>query len=110
MSDKELELSQEDENIITIVDDDGTNHYFDEIDRIMTDDGRKYIAILELLEDDEEIITIEDEDEEEGVIILKVLEENGENYLVQIDNEKEFNEIGTIFEDRLIAKFEEEQN
>ncbi len=109
MSDKDLELSQEDEDIITIVDDDGTEHFFDEIDRIETEDGRKYIALLELLDDDEEIITIEDEDEE-GVIILKVLEENGENYLVQIDNEKEFNEIGNIFEDRLIAKFEEEQN
>ena len=33
---------------------------------------------------------------------------DGETYLVQIEDEKEFNEIGNIIEDRLIEKYEKE--
>lgn len=98
----------EDMNIVTIIDDDGNEHYFDEIDRIETEDGNKYVALLEIINDDEQIVSIEDEEDEEGVIILKVLEEDGENYLIQIESEKEFNEVGNIFEDRLIEQYEKD--
>ena len=40
----------------------------------------------------------------------KVMEEDGETFLVQIEDEKEFNEIGNIFEDRLIEKYEAEDS
>ena len=90
-------------DIVTVVDDDGNEHVFEELDRIETEDGNKYVALLPVYDDDTEIL------EDDGdVLILKVIEENGENYLIQIEDETEFNEIGNIIEDRLIEKFEKE--
>ena len=93
-------------DIVTVVDDDGKEHIFEELDRIEYDNGNKYVALIPVLDDDEEIL-----DDDGDVLILKVIEEDGENYLIQIEDEDEFNEIGNIFEDRLIEKYEsEEQN
>lgn len=90
-------------DIVTVVDDDGKEHTFEELDRIETDDGSRYVALLPVYDDDVEIL------EGDGdVLILKVLEEDGENYLVQIDDDEEFERIGNIIEDRLIEKYEEE--
>ena len=90
-----------DMDLVTVVDDDGKEHLFEELDRIETDSGDRYVALIPILEDDEEIL-----DDDGDVLILKVLEEDGENYLIQIEDEDEFNEIGNIFEDRLIEKYE----
>ena len=86
---------------MTVVDDDGTEHVFEELDRIELDNGNRYVALLPVYED--EVALLEDDGD---VLILKVLEENGESYLVQIEDEAEFNEIGRIMEDRLIEKYE----
>lgn len=100
MSD-ELDLGPD---IVTVVDDDGKEHTFEELDRIETDDGSRYVALLPVYDDDVEIL------EGDGdVLILKVLEENGENYLVQIEDDEEFERIGNIIEDRLIEKYEEDE-
>ena len=97
------ELNYETSDIVTVVDDDGTEHLFEEIDRIETDDGKRYVALLPIYDDATEIL-----DDAGDVFILKVIEEKGETYLSQIEDEKEFNEIGNIFEDRLIEKYEAE--
>lgn len=92
-----------DMDLVTVVDDDGKEHLFEELDRIETDSGDRYVALIPVLDDDVEIL------EDDGdVLILKVLEEDGESYLIQIEDEDEFNEIGNIFEDRLIDKYESE--
>ncbi len=90
-------------DIVSVVDDDGVEHIFEEIDRIETEDGNRYVALLPIYDDAAEIL-----DDDGDVFILKVTEENGETYLAQIEDEKEFNEIGNIFEDRLIEKYEAE--
>ena len=90
-------------DLVTVVDDDGKEHVFEELDRIETNDGNKYVALLPVYDDDISIL-----DDDGDVLILKVIEENGENYLIQIEDENEFNEIGNIIEDRLIEKFEKE--
>ena len=90
--------------IVSVTDEDGVEHIFEELDRIETDDGNRYVALLPVIDDEEEIL-----DSDGDVFILKVIEENGETFLVQIDDEKEFNEIGNIFEDRLIEKYESEE-
>ena len=97
--DDELNL----EDIVTVVDDDGTEHVCEELDRIELDNGNRYVALLPVYED--EVALLEDDGD---VLILKVLEENGESYLVQIEDEAEFNEVGRIMEDRLIEKYEAE--
>ncbi len=88
-------------DIITVTDDDGVEHQFEEIDRIETDDGKRYVSMLPIFENSEELL--EDDGE---VIILKVIEENGDTFLVEIDNEKEFDEIRDIFLERLDELFE----
>ncbi|MBR3815539.1 MAG: DUF1292 domain-containing protein [Clostridia bacterium] len=92
-----------DMDIVSVVDDDGVEHLFEELDRIETDDGNRYVALIPIYDDEVEIL-----DDDGDVLILKVIEEDGETYLIQIEDEKEFNEIGNIFEDRLIEKYEAE--
>ncbi len=100
---KDEELYMED--IVSVIDDDGVEHYFEEIDRVETEEGNRYVALLPIYEDETEIL-----DDDGEVLILKVMEEDGETYLVQIEDEKEFNEIGNIIEDRLIEKYEAEDS
>ena len=90
-------------DIVSVTDEEGVEHIFEELDRIETDDGNRYVALIPIYDDEEEIL-----DSDGDVLILKVIEEDGDNYLIQIEDEKEFNEIGNIFEDRLIEKYEKE--
>ena len=88
-------------DIISVVDEDGVAHTFEELDRIETDDGR-FVALLPIYDEAEEII-----DSDGELIILCVNEdEDGETYLEPIEDEKLFNEIGKIFEERLEDIFE----
>ncbi len=100
---KDEELYMED--IVSVIDDDGVEHYFEEIDRVETEEGNRYVALLPIYDDETEIL-----DDDGEVLILKVMEDDGETYLVQIEDEKEFNEIGNIIEDRLIEKYEAEDS
>lgn len=88
--------------MISIVDDNGIEHTFEELDRVETESG-KYVALIPV--DDEG-----DGDEDSGeLIILKVIEEDDEFYLEPIEDEKEFDEIGEIFQERLSEFFEFEE-
>ncbi len=88
-------------NIVSVVDEEGVEHTFEELDRIETDDGR-YIALLPIYNEAEEIL-----DDDGELIILSVVEdEDGETYLEPIEDEELFNEIGSIFEERLADYFE----
>ena len=94
-----------DMDIVSVVDEEGKEHLCEEIDRIELDDDRRYVALVPIYEDEIEIL------EDDGdVLILKVIEEKGETYLIQIEDEEEFNEVGNIIEDRLIEKYEKEDN
>ncbi len=88
-------------NIVSVVDEEGVEHTFEELDRIETDNGR-YIALLPIYTEAEEIL-----DGDGELIILSVVEdEDGETYLEPIEDEALFNEIGEIFEERLADYFE----
>lgn len=91
-------------DIVTVVDENGEEHMFEELDRIETEEG-KFIALTTAFDDAAEII--EDDGE---LIILEVTEsENGETYLSPIEDESLFEEIGKIFEERLADLFEIEE-
>lgn len=90
-------------DLVTVVDDNGVEHTFEELDRIETDDAR-YVALVPYFENVEDLL--EDDGE---IIVLRVDEtEKGETFLCPIENEKEFEEIQSIFEERLADLFEEE--
>ena len=87
-------------DIVSVIDEDGKEHIFEELDRIETDSG-KYVALLPLPENPDSIT--EDDNE---LIILKVEDNNGEIYLSPIEDDNEFNEVGQIFEERLAEMFD----
>lgn len=82
-------------DIVSVIDEDGVEHIFEELDRIETDNGR-YVALLPVFDEADDII-----DDDGEIIILQVVEENGETFLCPIEDEKIFNEVGQIFEERL---------
>ena len=90
-------------DIVSVIDEDGVEHTFEELDRIETDDGR-YVALLPVYDDAEDII-----DDDGEIILLQVEEENGETYLCPIEDEKKFDEVGRLFEDRLANLFFEDE-
>ncbi len=92
-------------DIVSVVDEDGVEHTFEELDRIETDEG-KFVALLPVYDEAEEII-----DSDGELIILQVTEEDGEFYLEPIEDDKLFDKIGKLFEERLadIFEFEDEE-
>lgn len=88
-------------DIITVIDDNGEEHIFEELDRIETEDGNRYVAMIPAYDESEDVL-----DSSGELIILKVEEEDGETYLAPIENEDEWNEIGSAFEERLSEFFE----
>ncbi|MBO5333043.1 MAG: DUF1292 domain-containing protein [Clostridia bacterium] len=86
-------------DLVSVVDENGVEHVFEELDRIETDTA-KYVALLPVYDEPEEIL-----DDDGELIILKVCEEDGETYLEPIEDDNEFNEIGKIFEERLSELF-----
>lgn len=85
-------------DILSVSDEDGNELLFELLERYETDSD-VYVAITRYYETDEEIIDADNE-----VIILKVQnDDNGEEYLIEIDDEMEFEQISDI----LMAKVEE---
>lgn len=91
-------------DIVSVIDENGEEHIFEELDRIETDDAR-YVALIPVYDEAEEIL--EDDGE---IILLKVEEEaNGDTYLCPIEDAKEFDEVQSIFEERLEKLFSDEE-
>ena len=87
-------------NIVSVLDDEGNEHQFELLDAIETDDGR-YVALLPIYSDADE--AIEDDGE---LVILEVVDENGDDLLVPIEDDETFDEIAEIFEERLSEYYE----
>ena len=85
-------------DIISVNDEDGNEILFELLERYETDDD-VYVAITEYRDDDEDIVEADFE-----VIILKVVtDDNGDEYLEEIQDEMEYEQISDI----LMAKVEE---
>lgn len=82
-------------DVVSVIDEDGVEHFFEELDRIEDDNG-KYVALIPIYDDAQDIL-----DDDGELIILKVEEENDETYLCPIEEEDEFNRINKIFIERL---------
>ena len=86
-------------NFITVTDDEGNEFELEHLDTIELN-ATTYLAFFPAVSEDEE-----DNDEEEmGLILMKVIHENGEEILSTLDSEEEtdavYNEfMKTLFED-----------
>lgn len=89
-------------DIISVTDDNGDEILFELLERY--ENGcNTYVAITEYRDDAEEIVEADYE-----VLILKVLEDDGNEYLSEIENEDEFNEVSEVLMKMVEEKFEVE--
>lgn len=87
-------------DIINLTDDEGKEYTFEVLDAIESDDGR-YLAMLPIFENPEEML--EDSGE---LVIVKVGEDNGEEYLYPIEDDDEYEFVADAFIERLQDTFE----
>ncbi len=87
-------------DLVTVLDDEGNEHHFELLDAIENDEGR-YVALLPIYDDAEE--AVEDDGE---LVILEVVDKDGEDLLVPIEDDETFEEIAGIFTERLSEYYE----
>lgn len=87
-------------DIVSVLDDEGNEHQFELLDAIETDEGR-YVALLPVYSEAEQ--AIEDDGE---LVILEVVNDEGDDLLVPIEDDKVFEDIAAIFEERLEEFYE----
>lgn len=79
-------------NFITVTDEEGNEFELEHLDTIEFN-GTTYMAFFPAVSEDEE-----DNDEEElGLILMKVIQENGEEILSTLDSEEETDAVYTEF-------------
>jgi len=89
---KELDTGAD---IVTLVDEDGLEHEFEIIDTSEID-GMNYVALIPIPKSAEEVL-----DDSGELVILRVVNEDGEEFLDAIEDEAEFDKVSDIFVKRL---------
>lgn len=87
-------------SLVSVLDDEGNEHQFELLDAIETDDGR-YVALLPVYTEAE--LALEDDGE---LVILEVVNDEGDDLLVPIEDDEVFANIAEIFEERLEEYYE----
>ena len=87
-------------DIVSLIDDEGKEYNFEVLDAIETDDAR-YLALLPVYDDPQAIL-----DDSGELVIVKVGEDNGEEYFYEIEDDDEYETIADAFVDRLQDRFE----
>ncbi|MGE4283188.1 MAG: DUF1292 domain-containing protein [Clostridia bacterium] len=91
-------MTEERDDIIVLVDENGEEVEFEHLDTIEMNDNQ-YVVLLPIGEDEE--------NEEDEVVILKVTEgEDGEDSLLAVEDEAELNEVFEEFKIRMEDEFE----
>ncbi len=90
-------------DIVTLSDDDGKEYTFEILDAI-EDDENRYLALLPIYEDPQKIL-----DDSGELVIVKVEEENGEEFFSEIEDDEEYEMVADAFIDRLQDAFEIEE-
>ena len=87
-------------DIVTLSDDDGHEFSFELLDAIETDEAR-YVALSPIPENPEDVL-----DEEGDLVILRVGEEDGEEFFEEIEDDDEYGHISEAFMERLQDLYE----
>ncbi len=82
-------------NIVTLIDDEGIEREFEVLDFIENSDGRFY-ALMPNFE-----LPEEDLNDGETYFIFQIIEENGEEQLVEVDDDDLLDRLSEEFEQRL---------
>ncbi len=89
-----------DHDTVTLQDESGSEQEFDILDAVETDSAR-YVALLPIFDNPA------DEVQSSGELLIMRVEEDGDGeVLVTIDDDDEFNDILSVFEERLSEYYE----
>lgn len=94
MEDKKIDQDYQ-PDLIELIDDDGNKYNFEVLDAIENDEAR-YLALLPLHADPQDMLNDSGE-----LVIVKVAEENGEEFFTEIEDDDEYDTIADAFVDRL---------
>jgi len=96
-------------DFITVTDEEGNEFELEHLDTLEYN-GNIYMAFFPAVEGEEgadgEIVDVDPDDEEYGMVIMKIIEENGEEMFSTLDSEEEEQEVYEKFMERL---FEDEE-
>ena len=81
-------------NFVTLTDDEGNDIELEYVDAL-EHNGTTYMAFFPVVEEDNE--------EEYGLVILKSQMENGEEFLVTIDDEEEIDKVYDLFMEQILS-------
>ncbi len=87
-------------DILSLTDDNGKEFVFEVLDAIETDQGR-YLALLPVFDDPQALL-----DDSGELVIVKVGEEEGEEYYYEIEDDDEYETVADAFVERLQDFFE----
>ena len=86
-------------NFVTLTDDEGNDIELEYVDAL-EHNGTTYMAFFPVVEEDSED---EENEEEYGLIILKSQMENGEEFLVTIEDEEEIDKVYDLFMEQILS-------
>ena len=86
-------------NFVTLTDDEGNDIELEYVDAL-EHNGTTYMAFFPVVEEDSED---EENEEEYGLVILKSQMENGEEFLVTIDDEEEIDKVYDFFMEQILS-------
>ena len=96
------EMNEYTPELFELVDEDGNKKTFELIDALETN-GEQYFCMVPAIEDENFL------EEDCDIVILKTIEENGEEVLASLDDDDEFAEISEIFLQRMQEAFEADE-
>ena len=97
-------------DFITVTDEDGNDFELELVDTL-EHQGVTYYAMFPAVEEDEETGEPKDvdaDDEEYGLVIMKAIEENGEELLSTLDSDEELDTVYELFMERFFQDEDEE--
>ena len=86
-------------NFVTLTDDEGNDIELEYVDAL-EHNGTTYMAFFPVVEEDSED---EENEEEYGLVIHKSQMENGEEFLVTIDDEEEIDKVYDLFMEQILS-------
>lgn len=91
-------------DLYTLVDEEGVEQTFELMDTYEDDNGNLYYALVPYYDNPEDMV----EADTELVVLRSEEDENGEEALVSIDDDAEYERVGKIFMDRLSEIYDDE--
>ena len=90
-------------DLLTLVDDDGVEHEFEIVDEIEVDEGH-FIALIPTANEPTKIL-----DDAETYYIFEIVEEDGEEQLMELEDDETLERIDAIFQERFNADYFEDE-